>query len=139
MVTAAKATVPTISDQASAMQLSQCAKNLASALAELRTASQKAQDACGQLEIDNALVMVRDLEKDIQEAKASAREGKLKPLPGETLGKCCQDLGTNTKAVTSAIAQLLSEATQGDENYAGGSNRTSCSAVFEAHHYGFKL
>lgn len=41
MVTAAKATVPTISDQASAMQLSQCAKNLASALAELRTAAQK--------------------------------------------------------------------------------------------------
>lgn len=41
MVTAAKATVPTISDQASAMQLSQCAKNLATALAELRTASQK--------------------------------------------------------------------------------------------------
>lgn len=41
MVTASKATVPTISDQASAMQLSQCAKNLASALAELRTASQK--------------------------------------------------------------------------------------------------
>lgn len=41
MVTASKAAVPTISDQASAMQLSQCAKNLASALAELRTASQK--------------------------------------------------------------------------------------------------
>lgn len=41
MVTAAKATVPTIGDQASAMQLSQCAKNLASALAELRTAAQK--------------------------------------------------------------------------------------------------
>lgn len=44
MVTAAKATVPTISDQASAMQLSQCAKNLASALAELRTAAQKVID-----------------------------------------------------------------------------------------------
>lgn len=43
MVTASKATVPTIGDQASAMQLSQCAKNLASALAELRTASQKVQ------------------------------------------------------------------------------------------------
>ncbi len=41
MVTATKATVPTISDQASAMQLSQCSKNLASALAELRTAAQK--------------------------------------------------------------------------------------------------
>ncbi|KAM6902474.1 talin-1 [Xenentodon cancila] len=123
MVTAAKATVPTISDQASAMQLSQCAKNLASALAELRTASQKAQDACGQLEIDSALTMVRDLEKDIQEAKASAEAGKLKPLPGETLEKCSQELGTSTKAVTSSIAQLLSEATQGNENYIGISAR----------------
>lgn len=35
------------------------------------------------------------------------------------LEKCSQDLGTSTKAVSSAIAQLLSEATQGNENYAG--------------------
>ena len=41
MVAAAKASVPTIQDQASAMQLSQCAKNLGTALAELRTAAQK--------------------------------------------------------------------------------------------------
>lgn len=48
MVAAAKATVPTVSDQASAMQLSQCAKNLAAALAELRTAAQKVSNfACG--------------------------------------------------------------------------------------------
>nr|XP_046231076.1 talin-1 [Scatophagus argus]XP_046231077.1 talin-1 [Scatophagus argus]XP_046231078.1 talin-1 [Scatophagus argus] len=129
MVTASKATVPTISDQASAMQLSQCAKNLASALTELRTASQKAQEACGPLEIDSALSMVRDLEKDIKEAKASAEEGKLKPLPGETLEKCSQDLGTSTKAVSSAIAQLLSEATQGNENYTGMAARDVAQAL----------
>ncbi|KAK2818760.1 hypothetical protein Q5P01_024321 [Channa striata] len=129
MVTASKATVPTISDQASAMQLSQCAKNLASALAELRTASQKAQEACGPLEIDNALSMVRDLEKGMQEAKASAQAGKLKPLPGETLEKCSQDLGTSTKAVSSAIAQLLSEATQGNENYTGMAARDVAQAL----------
>uniref|UniRef100_A0A4W6FCP8 Talin 1 n=1 Tax=Lates calcarifer TaxID=8187 RepID=A0A4W6FCP8_LATCA len=129
MVTASKATVPTISDQASAMQLSQCAKNLASALAELRTASQKAQEACGPLEIDNALSMVRNLEKDIKDAKASAEEGKLKPLPGETLEKCSQDLGTSTKAVSSAIAQLLSEATQGNENYTGMAARDVAQAL----------
>ncbi|XP_023388347.1 talin-2 [Pteropus vampyrus] len=41
MVSSAKAAVPTVSDQAAAMQLSQCAKNLATSLAELRTASQK--------------------------------------------------------------------------------------------------
>ncbi|XP_058268726.1 talin-1 isoform X1 [Hemibagrus wyckioides] len=129
MVTAAKATVPTISDQASAMQLSQCAKNLASALAELRTAAQKAQEACGPLEIDNALNMIRGLEKDMQEAKASAAEGKLRPLPGETLEKCSQDLGSNTKAVSSAVAQLLSEATQGNENYTGMAARDVAQAL----------
>uniref|UniRef100_A0A673A8Z6 Talin-1 n=1 Tax=Sphaeramia orbicularis TaxID=375764 RepID=A0A673A8Z6_9TELE len=129
MVTASKATVPTISDQASAMQLSQCAKNLASALAELRTASQKAQEACGPLEIDNALSMVRGLEKDIKDAKAASEEGKLKPLPGETLEKCSQDLGTSTKAVSSAIAQLLSEATQGNENYTGMAARDVAQAL----------
>ncbi|XP_026996991.1 talin-1 isoform X2 [Tachysurus fulvidraco] len=129
MVTAAKATVPTISDQASAMQLSQSAKNLASALAELRTAAQKAQEACGPLEIDNALNMIRGLEKDMQEAKASAAERKLRPLPGETLEKCSQDLGSNTKAVSSAVAQLLSEATQGNENYTGMAARDVAQAL----------
>ncbi|MBZ3869728.1 Talin-1 [Sciurus carolinensis] len=119
MVAAAKASVPTIQDQASAMQLSQCAKNLGTALAELRTAAQKAQEACGPLEMDSALSVVQNLERDLQEVKAAARDGKLKPLPGETMEKCAQDLGNSTKAVSSAIAQLLGEVAQGNENYAG--------------------
>ncbi|KAK7796762.1 hypothetical protein U0070_015440 [Myodes glareolus] len=119
MVAAAKASVPTIQDQASAMQLSQCAKNLGTALAELRTAAQKAQEACGPLEMDSALSVVQNLEKDLQEVKAAARDGKLKPLPGETMEKCTQDLGNSTKAVSSAIAKLLGEVAQGNENYAG--------------------
>lgn len=41
MVTSAKSAVPTVTDQAAAMQLGQCAKNLATCLAELRTATQK--------------------------------------------------------------------------------------------------
>uniref|UniRef100_F7CLM4 Talin 1 n=1 Tax=Ornithorhynchus anatinus TaxID=9258 RepID=F7CLM4_ORNAN len=119
MVAAAKASVPTVQDQASAMQLSQCAKNLGTALAELRTAAQKAQEACGPLEMDSALSLVQSLERDLQEVKAAARDAKLKPLPGETMEKCAQDLGNSTKAVSSAIAQLLGEVAQGNENYAG--------------------
>nr|XP_033793377.1 talin-1 isoform X1 [Geotrypetes seraphini] len=129
MVAAGKATVPTITDQASAMQLSQCTKNLAAALAELRTAAQKAQEACGPLEIDSALNLIRNLEQDLQEAKAAAREGKLKPLPGETMEKCAQDLGSSTKAVSSAIAQLLGEVTQGNENYTGIAARDVAQAL----------
>ncbi|XP_074052293.1 talin-1 [Macrotis lagotis] len=119
MVSAAKASVPTIQDQASAMQLSQCAKTLGTALAELRTAAQKAQEACGPLEMDSALSLVQSLERDLQEVKAAARDGKLRPLPGETMEKCAQDLGNSTKAVSSSIAQLLGEVAQGNENYAG--------------------
>lgn len=43
MVTSAKSCVPTVTDQAAAMQLGQCAKNLATCLAELRTSAQKVQ------------------------------------------------------------------------------------------------
>lgn len=35
--------------------------------------------------------------------------------------KCAQDLGNSTKAVTSAIAHLLGEVAQGNENYTGTS------------------
>lgn len=113
--------------------------------------SLQAQEACGPLEIDSALSLVQSLERDLQEAKTAARDGKLKPLPGETvrggggfrgavgggegglgglqalpdglsvlqMEKCAQDLGNSTKAVSSAIAHLLGEIAQGNENYTG--------------------
>ena len=43
MVTSAKSSVPTVTDQAAAMQLGQCAKNLATCLAELRTSALKVE------------------------------------------------------------------------------------------------
>jgi len=56
MVAAAKASVPTIQDQASAMQLSQCAKNLGTALAELRTAAQKVRELAIFLEDEGGIL-----------------------------------------------------------------------------------
>lgn len=35
--------------------------------------------------MDSALSLVQNLERDLQEVKAAARDGKLKPLPGETV------------------------------------------------------
>ncbi|KAF3821273.1 hypothetical protein GH733_011426 [Mirounga leonina] len=65
-------------------------------------AAESAQEACGPLEMDSALSVVQNLERDLQEME-----------------KCAQDLGNSTKAVSSAIAQLLGEVAQGNENYAG--------------------
>ncbi|KAF0886018.1 TLN2 protein, partial [Crocuta crocuta] len=136
MVSSAKAAVPTVSDQAAAMQLSQCAKNLATSLAELRTASQKASgpspaahEACGPMEIDSALSTVQTLKNELQDAKMAAVESQLKPLPGETLEKCAQDLGSTSKAVGSSMAQLLTCAAQGNEHYTGVAARETAQAL----------
>uniref|UniRef100_A0A8C6YJB4 Talin 2 n=1 Tax=Naja naja TaxID=35670 RepID=A0A8C6YJB4_NAJNA len=129
MVASAKAAVPTVTDQAAAMQLSQCAKNLATSLAELRTASQKAHEACGPMEIDSALDTVQTLKNELQDAKMAALEGQLKPLPGETLEKCAQDLGSTSKAVGSSMAQLLTCAAQGNEDYTGVAARETAQAL----------
>ncbi|XP_015418489.1 PREDICTED: talin-2 isoform X1 [Myotis davidii] len=129
MVSSAKAAVPTVSDQAAAMQLSQCAKNLATSLAELRTASQKAHEACGPMEIDSALSTVQTLKNELQDAKMAAADSQLKPLPGETLEKCAQDLGSTSKAVGSSMAQLLTCAAQGNEHYTGVAAREMAQAL----------
>uniref|UniRef100_A0A8C1I4J7 Talin 2a n=1 Tax=Cyprinus carpio carpio TaxID=630221 RepID=A0A8C1I4J7_CYPCA len=119
IVSSAKSSVPTVTDQAAAMQLGQCAKNLATCLAELRTAAQTAHEACGPMEIDCALIAVQTLKNELQDAKMAASEGHLKPLPGESLEKCTQDLGGTSKAVGSSMAQLLTCAAQGNEHYTG--------------------
>ncbi|XP_059392975.1 talin-2 isoform X1 [Carassius carassius] len=129
MVTSAKAAVPTVTDQAAAMQLGQCAKNLATCLAELRTAAQKAHEACGPLEIDSALNAVQTLKSELQDAKMATLEGQLKPLPGQSLEKCAQDLGSTSKAVGSSMAQLLTCAAQGNEHYTGVAARETAQAL----------
>ncbi|XP_036431973.1 LOW QUALITY PROTEIN: talin-2 [Colossoma macropomum] len=129
MVTSAKSAVPTVTDQAAAMQLGQCAKNLATCLAELRTAAQKAHEACGPLEIDSALSAVQTLKNELQDAKMAALDGQLKPLPGDSLEKCAQDLGSTSKAVGSSMAQLLTCAAQGNEHYTGVAARETAQAL----------
>ena len=51
MVAAAKAAVPTVGDQAAALQLGNFAKATATALAELRAASSKAAEVRGRREM----------------------------------------------------------------------------------------
>ncbi|KAI3377752.1 hypothetical protein L3Q82_008894 [Scortum barcoo] len=129
MVTSAKSSVPTVTDQAAAMQLGQCAKNLATCLAELRTSAQKAHEACGPMEIDSALTAIQTLRSELQDAKLAAINAQLKPLPGESLEKCAQDLGSTSKSVGSSMAQLLTCAAQGNEHYTGIAARETAQAL----------
>lgn len=80
MVAAAKAAVPTVGDQAAALQLGNFAKSTAIALAELRAASAKAAEVCGSLEIDSAIARVKELSKEMVAYKQEASSGKLSYL-----------------------------------------------------------
>lgn len=113
MVAAAKAAVPTVGDQAAALQLGNFAKATANALAELRAASAKAADVCGSLEIESAIDTVKGLSRELAEAKREAHLGKLVPLPGESVESCALELGATSKTVGSSMAQLLTAANQG--------------------------
>nr|XP_029501946.1 talin-2-like [Oncorhynchus nerka] len=129
MVTSAKSSVPTVMDQAAAMQLGQCAKNLATSLAELRTVAQKAHEACGPMEIHSALTAVQTLKTELQDAKMAAIDMQLKPLPGESMEKCARELGSTSKSVGSSMAQLLTCAAQGNEHYTGLAARETAQAL----------
>ncbi|XP_055086322.1 talin-2a [Periophthalmus magnuspinnatus] len=129
MVTSAKSSVPTVTDQAAAMQLGQCAKNLATCLAELRTFKLQAHEACGPMEIDSALDAIQTLHSELQDAKVACSSDQLKPLPGESLEKCAQDLGSTSKSVGSSMAQLLTCAAQGNEHYTGIAARETAQAL----------
>eukprot|EP00731_Ephydatia_muelleri_P016952 Em0010g50a len=129
MVAAAKAAVPTVGDQAAALQLGNFAKATASALADLRTATSKASEMCGSLEIDSAIDTVRSLSQEMGEAKMEAQTGQLLPLPGETVESCALELAATSKTVGSSMAQLLTAASQGNENYTGMAARDTASAL----------
>lgn len=74
----------------------------------------QAAEVCGSLEIDSAIDTVKSLSRDLAEAKREAKEGRLLPLPGESVESCALELGATSKTVGSSMAQLLTAANQGE-------------------------
>lgn len=85
LVSAANAAAPTVGDQAASMNMNQAVKTMTTALAELRTASGKAEEMCISLEVDAALDQLTELDRELEEYRRAADNGNLVPLPGETV------------------------------------------------------
>ena len=79
------AAAPTVTDQASCTNLHSSVKAMSSALADLRSAASKAQEAMGFMELESALEEVRELDRELIEYKQAAGDGSLRPLPGENV------------------------------------------------------
>ncbi|XP_068208058.1 talin-2-like [Palaemon carinicauda] len=129
MVSSAKSALPTITDQASALQLNNSAKQFGQALVDLRSAIGKAQEACSSLEIDSALDSIQNFNNDLNDLQEAAGADTLRPLPGETQESTTQHLAKSTKAVGSNMAQLLSSALQGNQHFTGLASRDATIAL----------
>ncbi|KAG7237842.1 hypothetical protein INR49_031736 [Caranx melampygus] len=132
MVEAAKAVAEHIPQLVQGVRGSQANPEDLSAQLALIIASQnflQAHEACGPMEIDSALTAIQTLRSELQDAKQAAVNTQLKPLPGESLEKCAQDLGSTSKSVGSSMAQLLTCAAQGNEHYTGIAARETAQAL----------
>ena len=56
---------------------------------------------------------MKGLSRELAEAKREAQQGRLVPLPGESVESCALELGATSKTVGSSMAQLLTAANQG--------------------------
>ncbi|XP_041355718.1 talin-1-like [Gigantopelta aegis] len=131
LIAAANAAAPTISNQSAVLTLNNNVKVMSTALAELRAASAKAQEVCGTLEVDSAVDQVQNLDRELEEIRREAREGRLVPIPGETPESSGLKLSTTSKTVGSSMAQLLTAAAQGNEDYVGIAARDTANALKE--------
>lgn len=129
VVKAARAVLPTVTDQASAMQLNDTSQQLGSSLADLRSAVTRAREACGGLELDAAEELINSLKDELGEFYRAVEAASLRPLPEETTESTALRLGTTSKNVGFAMAQLLSAAKQGNENYTGSAARETATAL----------
>ncbi|XP_035383856.1 talin-2-like isoform X2 [Electrophorus electricus] len=129
MVASAKCSVPTVTDPSAALQLGLCARNLDTSLAELHTAIKQVQEASGVEEMDSVLSVIQTLSNQLSQAKMATVKQQLRPLPGESLEKCAQDLGSTSKVFGSFMAQLLTCTAQGNEHYTGVAVRETVLAL----------
>ena len=89
----------------------------------------QAQEACGSLELESAMDQLDGLDRELEDTKQSAAAGRLYPLPGETAESAATLLGTTSKTVGSSMAQLLTAAAQGNEDYVGIAARDTANAL----------
>ncbi|XP_015597713.1 talin-1 isoform X2 [Cephus cinctus] len=129
VVKATRAVLPTVTDQSSAMQLNTTSQHLGSSLADLRSAVTRAREACGGLELDAAEELINSLKDELGEFYRAVEAASLRPLPGETTESAALQVGITSKNVGFAMAQLLSAAKQGNENYTGSAARETASAL----------
>lgn len=122
---------PSVRDHVSAQHLQKTSITLTHSIVELRSAAQRARDACGGNELESALEAVKNLRSVLNETKKAAQDGTLRPLPGETEDGANKLLSTTSHGVDAAMVKLMTAISQEDGNYAGVAGRDFALALGE--------
>jgi len=114
MILLTKAILPTIGDEIKAIQLRNCTNQLATAVADLKSClAQTRQDASlATFQPDEMVAAISQLAQDLLDL---ANITDLKPLPGESLETCENQLASASKTVGLSMAQMLTAAAQANE------------------------
>lgn len=124
LASVSRSAVPTIADKSSSIQLTQSTQQLSEALADLRAALAKASEACSfGIELEAAIETIRQMNIELSDCRMAALRHQLKPLPEDNLDYCSARLTAASKSVASAMANLLSATSQGEENFIGSASR----------------
>lgn len=131
MVESVNIALPTIKNDVSELQLSTNSKKFHGNLAELQRVIARTKGLCGGLEVDAAIDTIRCLDAELEEFRAAADAHQLKPLPGEDAETAAVGLNNTRKIVGSTMTQLLTAASEGQEDLAGEAARQTANALTE--------
>ena len=124
-----RSALPTVDNQSAALQLSNSSKQLDNAVKELRSCIYKAHQVCGSLEMEASVDLIEAMKIELDEFRAAVDALDLKPLPGETMESTQLQLSTASKSVGSTVAQLLTAATEGNEEITSRAARDTANAL----------
>ncbi|KAK3099739.1 hypothetical protein FSP39_008848 [Pinctada imbricata] len=119
LVSACKTASPTVENIPASINLDHSVREMAAALAQLKTATARAELACTVQDVGGALNMLGTLGRELEEFQGEVSKGNLIPLPRDTAEGCAVKLSGASKVVTSNIGKLMRANSQGESGQFG--------------------
>lgn len=130
VIQSGRSVLPTISHEASTLQLSQSIQQFSTALNDLRTLTSRTREVFSETaEINSARTSVRNLKYELHNLHGAVETSNLKALPGETAQSVSEEVCSSVKTVNQVTTHLVSSSLQGNDNYTAMATRDFVSSL----------
>ncbi|EGD80615.1 Tln1 protein [Salpingoeca rosetta] len=114
---AARNVAPTFTDAAATMQVTNCARSVNAALADLKSSIASTADASDSLQLSHAVESVLTLGSSLAQLDAMAEQGQLAAMPGDDPAEAVRRIMASIHAVKTRIKQFQAAVKQGNEDF----------------------